>query len=483
MSIRDRFTLIYMGIFLGAFMLFTGVVYAFPRQTLLTDIDRSLEEKASQILEEAQVYSQRDVFSLHIPTEEENVFQRANVFIMVVDERGNVLSRSDNLEGFDGALNQSAVENGREGYRTIDYDGQVVRVLTVPLRVERGVDQELVGFLQVARAIEDYDTFNRLLVITILIGLAAVTASMFVITLISPRLFRPLERIATLARQISRADDLSRRLPDTGRDDEIGDLTMALNQTLARLESLFRTQQRFLADVSHELRTPLTTIRGNVDLMRRMGGADQESLNDIQAELDRMTRLVNDLLLLARADAGSLPIEREPVELDTVLLDVYRQLSLLKKPVNVVLEEVDQVQVSGDADRLKQLILNLADNAVKYTSPGGDVRLALSKTEEEAHLTISDTGIGIAEEDLPYIFERFYRVDKARTRMHGGSGLGLSIAKWIVDVHGGRIHVESQAGEGTTFHVILPLLKRAGQAGGPGRRVSPTQPSFATDGG
>lgn len=479
MSIRDRFTLVYIGIFLIAFILFTVVVYLFPRQSLLTDIDQSLDAKASQILEEAQVYTQRDVFSLQVPVEEENVFQRANIFFVAVDQDGNVLDRSDNLEGFDGLLDPVAVEEEREGFRTLEYDGQVVRVLTVPLRVEQGVDQELVGFLQVARAIEDFDTFNRLLVITIFIGLAAVTASMFIITLISPRLFRPLENVATLARQISRADDLSRRLPDTGRDDEIGDMTMALNQTLARLENLFRTQQRFLADVSHELRTPLTTIRGNVDLMRRMGGADQESLDDIQAELDRMTRLVNDLLLLARADAGSLPIERKPVELDTVLLDVYRQLSLLKKPVNVVLEEVDQVLVAGDADRLKQLVLNLADNAVKYTPPGGTVRLALSKSEGEALLEISDSGIGISDEDLPYIFERFYRVDKARTRAHGGSGLGLSIAKWIVDVHGGRIRVESKAGEGTTFYVTLPLMGRAGESG---RRSLRPRPSFAPDG-
>lgn len=477
MSIRDRFTLVYIGIFLGAFFLFTVVVYLFPRHSLLNDIDQSLEEKASQILGEVQVYTQRDIVNLHVPAEEENVFQRANIFIIAVDEHGKVVSHSDNLEGFDGLLDPVAVENENEGYRTLEYDGQVVRVLTVPLRIERGSDREVVGFLQVARAIEDFDTFNRLLIITIFIGLAAVSAALFFITLISPRLFRPLENVATLARQISRADDLSRRLPDTGRNDEIGDMTMALNQTLARLENLFRTQQRFLADVSHELRTPLTTIRGNVDLMRRMGGADQESLDDIQAELDRMTRLVNDLLLLARADAGSLPIEQEPVELDTVLLDVYRQLSLLKKPVDVVLEEVDQVQVTGNADRLKQLILNLADNAVKYTPPGGKVRLSLSKTEGEAHLVISDTGIGIAEEDLPYIFERFYRVEKGRTRAHGGSGLGLSIAKWIVDVHGGRIAVESEQGKGTTFHVTLPLRGSEDRD----RRSTHPRPSFATN--
>lgn len=459
MSIRDRLTIIYTGIFLGAFLLFTFVVYQLPRQTLLGEIDTDLQEVASEMLEETQVVTQRDVLSLFIPTQDESAFRRSNSFIMVVGAEGNVLKRSDNLRGFTGILDPQALqrEMEAEGFRTLEYDGQSVRVLTVPLRVERVGEQELVGYLQVGRVIEDYDTFNRLLIIAVFIGLAALSASMFTVTWMAPKLFRPLENIAALARQISRADDLSRRLPDSGRQDEIGDLTIALNQTLERLETLFRTQQRFLADVSHELRTPLTTIRGNVDLMRRMGVADDSFLDDIQAELERMTRLVNDLLLLARADVGTLPIERKPVALDTLVLDVFRQVSMLERPVDVILDEVDQVSVLGDADRLKQLILNLADNAVKYTADGGEVHLALSKTETEAKVRISDTGIGISQEDLPYIFDRFYRVDKARTRAHGGSGLGLSIAKWVVEVHGGSIEVESEVSVGTTFRVTLPL--------------------------
>lgn len=470
MSIRDRLTIIYTAIFLGAFLLFTFVVYLLPRVTLLGEIDDTLEETATQMLEETQVFSQQDVLSLFIPAQEDSPFRSANIFIMVVDDEGNILRRSDNLQGFSGMLDSQGIQDGEEGFRTLSHDGQPVRVLTVPLRVDRGGEQVLVGYLQVGRVIEDYDTFNRLLIIAVFIGLAALTASTFTVTWMAPKLFRPLENIAAHARQISRADDLSRRLPDTGRKDEIGDLTMALNQTLERLEMLFRTQQRFLADVSHELRTPLTTIRGNVDLMRRMGVADESFLDDIQAELERMTRLVNDLLLLARADVGGLPIERKPVALDTLLLDVFRQLSMLDRPVDIILEEVDQVSVLGDADRLKQLILNLADNAVKYTVDGGAVRLGLSKSNTEARIAISDTGIGIPEEDLPYIFDRFYRVDKARTRAHGGSGLGLSIVKWIVDVHGGTIEVDSEVGKGTTFHVTLPLWMGGQQAsGGNGR--------------
>ncbi len=247
-------------------------------------------------------------------------------------------------------------------------------------------------------------------------GFAAATASLFVAVLLTPGLFKPLEDIATAARQITRADDLSRRVPYANRPDEIGDLARAFNQTLERLDKLFRTQQRLLADVSHELRTPLTTMRGNLDLMQRMGEADPQSLAAIQVEISRMTRLVGDLLLLARADSGGLPLERKPVEIDNILFDVYRQVRILEPPIYIELKEVDQVTVLGDADRLKQLMLNLVENAVKYTPPGGEVFISLSKKEGQAHFEVSDTGIGIPPENLPHIFDRFYRVDKARTR-------------------------------------------------------------------
>lgn len=455
--IRDRLTAIYTAIFLFAFVAYTAVVYAVPRTLLLREIDSSLEDTAELVLAGTQVYQNRDLYSLIIPTQEADTFRRANTFIMVVTPEGEILARSDNLRDFTQPLDPGAVTEGLEGLQTISYGEQVIRVLTAAVQVEEEDRSQLVGYLQVAQVMEEFETFNQLVIAAAFLGLAAATASAFVATLISPRLFRPLEEIARLAGQISRADDLSRRLPDTGRDDEIGQLTLALNQTLARLEELFTAQQRFLADVSHELRTPLTTIRGNVDLMRRMGGADDVSLDDIEAELERMTRLVNDLLLLARADVGSLPVTTETVEMDTLLLDVYRQVKALRPKVEVTLEEVDQVQVTGDSDRLKQLILNLVDNAVKYTPAGGQVFLSLHKDAGYAELTVRDTGIGIPEEDLPFIFDRFYRVDKARARAHGGSGLGLSIARWIVDVHKGTLTVDSKVGEGTTFTVRLPL--------------------------
>jgi two-component system OmpR family sensor kinase len=277
------------------------------------------------------------------------------------------------------------------------------------------------------------------------------------------RLLSPLETITDAADQINRADDLSRRVPYDGPpEDEIGQLVGAINQTLERIEVLFTSQQRFIADVSHELRTPLTVIKGNVDLMRRMKSLDGESLDSIDQEAGRLTRLVTDLLLLAKAEAGQLPLTKSAVELDTLLLEVFTEMRVLAgNRVQVKLTEIDQLQVGGDRDRLKQVFLNLIANAIQYTPAGGEVFLSLGRSGEHAKLIVRDTGPGIPAEDLPYIFERFYRAEKSRTRSGTvGFGLGLSIAHWIVEQHGGKIEVSSREGKGTTFAVWLPILDR-----------------------
>jgi signal transduction histidine kinase len=274
---------------------------------------------------------------------------------------------------------------------------------------------------------------------------------------------QPLETVTQTALQITRADDLSRRIPYNGPPtDEIGQLIAAFNQTLSRLENLFNTQRRFLTDVGHELRTPLTVIKGNVDLMRRMNCADLESMDSIENETDRLTRLVGDLLLLAQAESGKIPLANDVVEMDSLVLEALNQMRVLAKDrLSLKLGDFDQVLVCGDKDRLKQVLVNLIGNAIKYTPNGGEVIVGLGKDEDRARITVSDNGPGIPAEDLPHIFERFYRGEKSRTRSRDGKGfgLGLSIAYWIIRNHGGQLEVSSAEGKGTTFSIRLPLAK------------------------
>lgn len=441
-----------------AFVLFATIVYFLPLNQIRAEVDDSLEALAEEI--QTADYARGPDGLLRIAIAPDlSTLETASTFFLVTDLDGEGIFWSRNLVGnFDGLLDPNGLTTDKV-VRDVIHGEATLRVLSVPLYDYSGPEPVLFGYLQVARLFNSFESFNRFLIIALFVGFAGATASLFLAVLLTPSSFKPLEDMADVARQITNADDLSRRVPYTERTDEVGVLARAFNQLLERLENLFLTQQRLLADVSHELRTPLTAIRGNVDLMRRMGEVDEESLQIIQEEAERMSRLVGDLLLLARADAGGLPLERSKVELDAIFFEVYRQVSLMDKNVDVKVVDIDQVMVIGDVDRLKQLIWNLVGNAIKYTPTGGKVNLSLSKADGWAKIVVEDNGIGIPPEDLPYIFDRFYRVDKARNRGHGGSGLGLSIARWVAQAHGGRIDVESEVGVGTTFTVVLPVLR------------------------
>ncbi len=459
MSIQNRLVLVYALIFSIVLFLSSLVIITLPRNQLLAQIDGDLYSLASEIMSGSRIDVGADgIIRMPLPSDLATL-KTASTFLIIVNRQGAIVVQSSNLAGFDELLDPNSLST-EEVYRLVPHQDTLLRVLTVPV-FDAG--RQPIGHIQVARLLDNFEIFNRVLIRALLISLGAAVASLFVLAMLTSSLFRPLEDIATVARQITRADDLSRRVPHSSRTDEIGELARAFNQTLERLDRLFRSQQRFLADVSHELRTPLTSVRGNLDLMRRFGQYDEESMHVIQDEMERMSRLLGDLLLLARADTGGLPLRHEPVELDNLLFEVYRQVSRIEKSVTVELTSVDQAVILGDEDRLKQLLLNLVDNGIKYTQPGGFVRLNLSKEGSWAYLTVSDTGIGIPPEDLPHIFDRFYRVDKARTRTFGGSGLGLAIAKWIAQTHGGGIQVDSTPGKGTTFRVTLPLHQTAGR--------------------
>jgi two-component system OmpR family sensor kinase len=304
----------------------------------------------------------------------------------------------------------------------------------------------------------DSDLFRlKALLVAVVLGTTALCAGIG--WFLAAKAMQPVDRMTKAAHEIGGAAELTQRVPVPKERDEIGRLALTFNQMLGRLQQAFEAQRQFLADASHELRSPLTAVRANVEALRR--GTDtepaerDETLRIVEREVDRMGRLVDDLLTLARADAGQEP-GRARLSLDALLLEVYHQQRPLAGRVRLSLGEFEPVEIDGDADRLKQLLLNLVDNALRHTPAGGTVTLDLIHGEREAIIRVRDTGPGISAEHLPRIFERFYRIDSARSREMGGTGLGLAISQEIAEAHGGRIEVESTVGVGTTFTVVLP---------------------------
>ncbi len=287
------------------------------------------------------------------------------------------------------------------------------------------------------------------------------------------RAMRPVKTITRTARAISESD-LSRRLNLGGRD-ELAQLAGTFDDMLSRLQTAFDRQRRFVADASHELRTPLTIMNlevGRVLSGRRSSDDYQHALQVVDLESTRMTRLVNDLMTLARMDAGQAILQWEDLDLSDVAVEAHERMSALaeRRQISLDIGEMPELPVRGDRQYLIQMISNLIENGIKYSSPGQRVRIETGQSRDGqqpvASLCVSDTGPGIPSDHLPRLFDRFYRVDQSRSRVAEedvnsptGTGLGLSIVAWIVQVHGGKIRVESRLNEGTAFVVTLPLLR------------------------
>jgi len=282
--------------------------------------------------------------------------------------------------------------------------------------------------------------------------------------LIAARATEPLERITKEVVEITDGRSLHRRLHPEEGSAELARLTAQLNEMIGRLEMSFIALRRFTADASHELKTPLAVLRADVERAMHAppGGTEQlVALEEALQETTRMADLVESLLTLARADEGRFDLLREPVALEPLARDVFETALILGEDagLTVTMPRADNCIVDGDRTRLRQLLLNLITNAIKYTPRGGEVELQLIATEQEATFSVRDTGIGIAAIDLPNIFDRFYRADRVRSRQseRGGFGLGLSISQWIAQAHGGSLTVQSRLHRGSTFTVSLPV--------------------------
>jgi signal transduction histidine kinase len=281
---------------------------------------------------------------------------------------------------------------------------------------------------------------------------------------IGGRAFRPIDRIIDQVEAITDGRSLHRRLAIGAAGDEVARLSSTLNAMIERLETSFGALRRFTADASHELKTPLTVMRADVErAMSPISSSTEQAvaLEEALQQLTRMADLVDSLLTLARADEGRFDLHREPVALASLAREVVETARLLGEDAGLTIDApiIEETDVLGDLTRLRQLFLNLVTNAIKYTPRGGRVEISLIRSGDQAVLVVLDSGIGIAAADLPYIFERFWRADRVRSRAseRGGFGLGLAICQWIAQAHGGTLAVQSRLGRGSTFTVTLPI--------------------------
>lgn len=321
------------------------------------------------------------------------------------------------------------------------------------------------GAIQIGAPIDEmYEMLDHFTWAALLASPAVLLLASFGGYWVSGRSLAPIAQIATAAEQIE-AQNLSRRLPMAGTGDELDRLSATLNSMFGRLEQAFGRMVQFTADASHELRTPVAIIRTTAEVVRSKPRTEAEyaaALDRIIAASERATALIEDLMLLARADAGIDSIASEQLNLSDLVIETSAEARVLAESANLSLrcDTPTPCEILGDAQALRRLLLILLDNAIKYTLPGGEVGIAVEVEkggeERKAIVHVRDTGIGIAEGDLPHIFDRFYRAGQDRSRQTGGSGLGLSIARWIAERHHGEICVVSHPGEGSLFSLTLP---------------------------
>jgi two-component system OmpR family sensor kinase len=396
-------------------------------------------------------------------------------------EKNEEKKRPEDYRPWDAAGFAGSAQGG-ERFSKVEWSGARMRVLSRPLRETvqngsqidnrkgspEGKQEKIIGVVQIATSLEpvyrDIAGLTRTLLLTLPFALlVAAGAGIF----LTDRALRPVKSLTRAANEI-RPDQLSQRLPTSGAD-EFDALAMTFNRALDRVELAFVERERamqqlrrFTADASHELRTPLTTIKANtgVALTEVQPSAEHiHALRQIDRAADRMTALVRDLLLLARSEAGQIPLALRPVCVDDILRDALDALpSSPHAPLFLDVVEAGLI-VCGDPDHLCRLFLNLLENAARHTPENGEIRVTLAKREGQAWIRVQDTGCGIAPEHLPHVSEPFYRVDQGRDRKQGGAGLGLAICRSIATQHQGTLSIESQSGEGTQVTVCLPLAQ------------------------
>lgn len=480
-SIRSRLTVAYAGAIVATVVAFAFALLAARRASSYEELNRHVYAEANlarNIIRQAEESGQpvtvaRDsVVEPTITRSIRTLLEGIPDYMLVLDQNGRLLYASFAVRQLDeddrAALQRTAIAAPASGTGQI-YDLPHDRLLLVA--VSSGAPDSKVSRVVAASSLRSTELAIRellgaMLVISPLLVIASVGLSYFVAGRAQRTALRPVGTIIDAVQAISDGRSLHRRLPVEESNDEIGRLVVTLNEMLGRLENSFGALRRFTADASHELKTPLAVLRADVERAMSMSvsrGERMVALEEALHETTRMADLVDSLLTLARADEGRFDLHLEQVELEPLVRDVFETASILGEAagIAVVMPEISPVTVLGDATRLRQLFLNLTTNAIKYTPRGGSVDLSLTCHDRTAAFSVRDSGLGISAADLPHVFERFYRADRARSRSaeRGGFGLGLAISQWIAEAHSGSISVRSRLGRGSIFTVTLPVAE------------------------
>jgi heavy metal sensor kinase len=456
-----KMTLWYVFTFLISVLIVSLVLYLVMERQLLNDIDRFILDETNE-LAEVVLRNPRDpgVFGRF---EEELIGRRYYpFFFQILDEKAQPVYSTRSFQEIRYPSYEKVLNNATAGKKTrMDIYSQdrkrLFRVVSTPLFKEG----RLISIVQlgthldfVRRSLSHFRTslFASLPVVLVLGSLGG--------WILARRSLSPIGYIASKTQSIT-SENLGERLVSRGTGDELDDLIHTINEMIGRLEGSFKRMAEFTADTSHELRTPLCAVRGEAEvLLLKPRSADEyrEALVHFIEEFDRLNQMISDLILLSKFDAAQMELKRVPLRLDLLIEGMGELFQALaeQKGLTLEVEVPEEVTVLGDKVRLQQLFTNLIDNAIKYT-PGGSIRILLEKERETVVVRVKDTGIGIVREEQDKIFKRFYRIDKSRSKETGGVGLGLNIAEWIVRAHHGRMEVESELNQGTTFTVYLPL--------------------------
>jgi len=480
-SLRFKLTLWYV-LILGILLIsFSSFLYFTLSKSLRRDVDDKLRSLAELIASEsASPLSKFGFGNMDQALESSLNLRPIGKFIQVLDESGNIGRKSDNLKNVQLPISLNALKNATKGLITFETNRSIgntpLRVITYPV-IE---NDHVTKIVQIASSLEEVeDALNTLFIILMITVPLALMVAILGGQFLAHKALKPVDHITQTARMIT-SQNLNQRITPPKVKDEISRLIETLNEMISRLDQSFRQIKQFSSDASHELKTPLTILKGEVEVTLRKERSLQEYQQTLKSnleEINRMSQIVEDLLLLSRADIGEIGLNREDINLPEILNEVVTQMDILAKSKRLRLSASNHrqdIHMFGDALRIRELFINLIENGIKYTEEGGSIHVTLSKEyeplarngsggaeavkEEFVKIIVSDTGIGITKEDQERIFNRFFRVDKARSREEGGSGLGLSICKWIVEAHQGEIKVESELGRGSSFIVKLPLF-------------------------